>query len=80
LTQAPLRQWKRVATYTSEAACESARYAAVEASREETRRLSKTSPLPALEVFRGAYRDSGLASSSVCVSADDRRLDSRSTR
>jgi len=80
LTQAPLRQWKRVATYTSEAACESARNAAVEASREETRRLSKTSPLPALEIFKGAYRDSGLASSSVCVSADDPRLASRSTR
>ena len=79
LTQAPLSQWKRVATYTSEAACEYRRNEAVEASREETLRLSKTSPLPALEIFKGAYRDSGLASSSVCISADDRRLAPRST-
>ena len=80
LAQAPLNQWKRIATYDSEAACEYKRNEAVQASREETLRLSKTSPLPKLEIFRGAYRDSGLANSSICVSADDPRLASGSTR
>ena len=80
LNQAPLTQWKRVATYDSEAACEYRRNEAVQASREETLRLSKTSPLPKLEFFKGAYRDSGLANSSICVSADDPRLTSGSTR
>jgi len=80
LNQAPLTQWKRVATYDSEAACEYRRNEAVEASREETLRLSKTSPLPKLEIFKGAYRDSGLANSSMCVSADDPRLTSGSPR
>ena len=80
LAQAPLNQWKRIATYDSEAACEYKRNEAVQASREETLRLSKTSPLPKLEIFRGAYRDSGLANSSICVSADDPRLTSGSTR
>jgi hypothetical protein len=80
LNQAPLPQWKRIATYDTEATCEYRRNEAVEASREETLRLSKTSPLPKREIFRGAYRDSGLANSSICVSADDPRLTSRSTR
>jgi len=61
LNQAPLTQWKRVATYDSEATCEYRRNEAVQASREETLRLSKTSPLPKPEIFRGAYRDSGLS-------------------
>lgn len=80
LHQAPLSQWTRIATYDTEAACEHGRQEGVEASREETLRLSKTSPLPKLEIFKGAYRDSGLANSSVCVSADDPRLKSGSTR
>ena len=80
LAQAPLNQWKRIATYDSEAACEYKRNEAVQASREETLRLSKTSPLPKLEIFKGAYRDSGLANSSICVFADDPRLTSGSTR
>ena len=74
LNQAPLTEWKRIATYDTEAICEYKRNEAVEASREETLRLSKTSPLPKLEIFKGAYRDSGLARSSICVSADDPRL------
>ena len=80
LAQAPLNQWKRVATYDSATTCEDKRNDAVQASRDETLRLSKTSPLPKLEIFRGAYRDSGLANSSICVSADDPRLASGSTR
>ena len=80
LAQAPLNQWKRIATYDTEAACEYKRNDAVQASREETLRLSKTSPLPKLEIFKGAYRDSGLANSSICVSADDPRLAAGSTR
>ena len=80
LGSAPLSQWRRIATYDTEAICEYKRNEAVEASREETLRLSKTSPLPKLEIFRGAYRDSGLANSSVCVSADDPRLTPGSTR
>ena len=80
LAQAPLNQWKRIATYDTEAACEYKRNEAVQASRDETLRLSKTSPLPKLEIFKGAYRDSGLANASICVSADDPRLTSGSTR
>jgi hypothetical protein len=78
--QAPLTQWKRVATYDTEAACEHKRNEAVQASRDETLRLSKTSPLPKLEIFKGAYRDSGLANASICVTADDPRLTSGFTR
>ena len=52
LAQAPLNQWKRVATYDSEATCEYKRNDAVQASRDETLRLSKTSPLPKLEIFK----------------------------
>ena len=80
LNQAPLTQWHRIATYDSEAACEYQRNEAVQASRDETQRLAKTSPLPKLELFKGAYRDSGLANSSVCVAADDPRLTSGSAR
>ena len=78
LNQAPLIQWNRVATYETETACEQKRTEAIQASREETLRLSKTSPLSKLEIFRGAYRDSGLANSSVCVPANDPRLTSGS--
>jgi hypothetical protein len=80
LNQAPLTQWRRIATYDTEAACEYKRNEAVQASREETLRLSRTSPLPKLEVFNGAYRDSGLANSSICISADDPRITSGSSR
>jgi hypothetical protein len=80
LNQAPLTQWKRIATYDTEATCEYKRNEAVQASRDETQRLAKTSPLPKLEIFKGAYRDSGLANSSICVAADDPRLTSGSTR
>jgi hypothetical protein len=79
LDQAPLTKWTRIATYDTEAACEYKRNEAVQASRDETVRLSKTSPLPNLEIFRGAYRDSRLAGISTCVSADDPRLTSGST-
>ena len=80
LNQAPLTQWKCIATYDTEAACEYKRNEAVQASRDETLRLSKTSPLPKLEIFKGAYRDSGLANASICVTANDPRLTSGSTR
>ena len=80
LIQAPLTRWNRIATFGTKAACEARRDAPVQASRDETLRLSKTSPLPKLEIFKGAYRDSGLASSSLCVSADDPRLTSGLTR
>ena len=80
LDQAPLNQWKRIATYDTESTCESKRNEAVEASRVETLRLSKTSPLPKLEIFKGAYRDSRLAHESTCVPADDPRLTAGSTR
>ena len=80
LAQAPLDQWKRIATYDSATTCEYKRNDAVQASRDETLRLSKTSPLPKREIFKGAYRDSGLAQSSICVSADDPRLTAGSTR
>ena len=80
LDQAPLNQWKHIATYDTESTCESKRNEAVEASRVETLRLSKTSPLPQLEIFKGAYRDSRLAHESTCIPADDPRLTSGSTR
>jgi len=38
--------------------------------------FGKTSPLPKLEIFKGAYRDSGLANASICVTADEPRLTS----
>ncbi len=78
--QAPLTRWNRIATYDTEAACEYKRNEAVQASRDETLRLAKTSPLPELEIFKGAYRDSGRANASICVIADDPRLTSGSTR
>jgi hypothetical protein len=80
LDSAPLTRWTRIAKYASEAECEYKRKQASEASREETLRLSRTSPLPKLEVFKGAYRDSRLASVSTCVPSDDPRLTSGSTR
>jgi hypothetical protein len=80
LDQAPLNQWKRIATYDTERTCESKRNEAIEASRDETLRLSKTSPLPKVEIFQGAYRDSRLAHESTCVPADDPRLTLGSTR
>ena len=80
LDQAPLSTWHRIATFTTEAACESKRKDEVEASRAETLRLSKTSPLPGLEIFKGAYRDSRLAGVSTCVAADDPRLKSQSAQ
>jgi hypothetical protein len=52
LDQAPLTKWTRIATYDTEAACEYERNEAVKASRDETLRLSKTSPLPKLEIFK----------------------------
>jgi hypothetical protein len=80
LNQAPLAQWHHIAAYDTEAECEYKRNEAVQASRDEILRLSKTSPLPKLEIFKGAYRDSGLANASICVTADDPRLTSGSTR
>jgi len=80
LDQAPLTQWHRIATYDTQSVCESKRNEAAQASREETLRLSKTSPLPKLEIFKGAYRDSRLAHESTCVPADDPRLTSASAR
>ena len=77
---APLTQWNRLATYRTEDACEAKRSEAIQASRDETGRLAKTSPLPKLETFKGAYRDSRVARVSICVSADDPRLKSGSTR
>ena len=52
LNQAPLTQWKRIATYDTESTCEYKRNEAVQASRDETQRLAKTSPLPKLEIFK----------------------------
>jgi hypothetical protein len=74
LDKAPLNQWKRIATYDTERTCESKRNEAIEASRDETLRLSKTSPPPKVEVFQGAYRDRRLAHESTCVPSDDPRL------
>ncbi len=78
--QAPLTQWTRIATYGTEAACVAKRNEAVAATTNELLRLSKSLPLPKVEIFEGAYRDSRLADESVCVSADDPRLISRSAR
>lgn len=80
LDKAPLPQWNRLATFRTEDACEAKRREAIQASRDETVRLAKTSPLPKLEIFKEAYRDSRLAHVSICVSADDSRLTSGSTR
>lgn len=45
LDQAPLTQWNRIATYSTEAACEAKRSETVQATKEEIVRLSQTSPL-----------------------------------
>jgi hypothetical protein len=79
LDQAPLSRWHRIATFSTEAACESKRKDEVEASRTETLRLSRTSPLSKLEIFKRAYRDSRLAGVSTCVASDDPQLTSPST-
>ena len=74
LDQAPLTQWARIATYSTEAACESRRNEAVSAALNEIVRLSKTSPLPKIDIWKGAGRDRRLAEASSCVSADAHRF------
>ncbi len=85
LDQAPLTQWNRIATYSTEAACEAKRSETVQASKEEIVRLSQTSPLQQrwqtrVGMFKGALQESRLAEASTCVSSDDPRLTSGSTR
>ena len=74
LDQAPVRRWTRIGTYSTEAACEAKRVEAIRATLDEIVRLSKTSPLPSRDIFRGASHDRRLAEASTCVSADDRSL------
>jgi hypothetical protein len=74
LDDAPLARWTRTGTFASEAACEVKRREALEATRAEMMRLSRTSPLPSVSTWRNADRDRRLAQASDCVSADDARL------
>jgi len=74
LDDAPLAGWIRTGTFTSEAACEAKRREALEATRAEMMRSSRTSPLPSVDTWRDADRDRRLAQASDCVSADDARL------
>jgi len=78
LDDAPLARWIRTGTFTSEAACEVKRREALEATRAEMMRLSRTSPLPSVDTWRDADRDRRLAQASDCVSADDARLTPKS--
>jgi hypothetical protein len=80
LEQAPLRQWTRIGTYNTEAVCEARRSQAIRATVDEIVRLSKTSPLPPRDTFRGANQDRRLAEASACVSADDPSLARESAR
>jgi len=80
LEQAPLTQWTRIGTYNTEAGCEARRFEAIRATVNEIVRLSKTSPLPSRDIFRGANQDRRLAEASTCVSADDPSLARESAR
>jgi hypothetical protein len=80
LEQAPLRQWTRIGTYSTEAVCEARRFEAIRATVDEIVRLSRTSPLPSRDIFRGANQDRRLAEASTCVSADDPSLARESER
>ena len=85
LDQAPLNQWKRIATFSTEAACEVKRSDTVQATKEEIVRLSQTSPQQQswrtrVGMFKGALQESRLAEASTCISADDSRLTPGSTR
>jgi hypothetical protein len=74
LDEAPIAQWNRIGTYDTEGTCEARRNEAVKATREETMRLTKSSPLPSIDTWRAAERDRRRAEASDCVSADDPRL------
>ena len=69
LDQAPLTKWTRIGTYDTEAACDHKRSEAIEASRDETLRLSKTSPLHHLALM-SSYSDTTQAGGLVSYSAD----------
>jgi hypothetical protein len=74
LDEAPIAQWNRIGTYDTEGTCEAHRNEAVKATREETMRLTKSSPLPSIDMWRAAERDRRRAEASDCISADDPRL------
>ena len=74
LDEAPIAQWNRIGTYDTEGTCEARRNEAVNATREETMRLTKSSPLPSIDMWRAAERDRRRAEASDCFSADDPRL------
>jgi hypothetical protein len=80
LDEAPLAQWNRVGTYDTEGICEARRKEAAQATRAETMRMSKSSPLPSVDMWRAADRDRRRAEASDCISADDPRLAPQSPR
>ena len=80
LDEAPLAQWNRIGKYDTEGTCEARRNEAVKATREETMRMSKSSPLPSIDMWRAADRDRRRAEASDCISADDPRLAPKSPR
>jgi hypothetical protein len=80
MDEAPLAQWNRIGTYDTEGTCEARRNEAVKATREETMRMTKSSPLPSIDMWRAAERDRRCAEASDCFSADDPRLAPKSPR
>ena len=80
LDEAPIAQWNRIGTYDTEGTCEARRNDAVKATREETMRMSKSSPLPSVDMWRAADRDRRRAEASDCISADDPRLAPKTPR
>ena len=80
LDEAPLAQWNRIGTYATEGACEASRKEAVKATREETMRMSKSWPLPSIDMWRAADGERRRAEASDCISADDPRLAPESPR
>jgi len=80
LDEAPLAQWNRIGRYDTEGTCEARRNEAVKATREETMRMSKSSPLPSIDMWRAADRDRRRAEASDCIPADDPRLAPKSPR
>ena len=80
LDEAPIAQWNRIGAYDTEGTCEAHRNEAVKATRAETMRMSKSSPLPSIDMWRAADRDRQRAQASDCISADDPRLAPNSPR
>ena len=80
MDEAPVVQWNRIGTYDTEGTCEARRNEAVKARREETMRMTKSSPLPSIDMWRAAERDRRRAEASDCISAETTHASRRNRR